>query len=193
MCNYQAVINVSRPILPYSFHFKKIDSRPVVAQRRERVYFVGYRDGHPFEFPEIKGNCPVIRDIIEAKVDPSYTLTDGTWQYVLHRQATTNWCNKVIMGLDEPSHTLTATYRAKPLNKQKGKKNPRRFTERECLRLMGFPEQFEVLGSRTQCYRQIGNSVVVPVIEQIGRAIVDQMPKYEKRMKGAVKDPGRSL
>jgi DNA (cytosine-5)-methyltransferase 1 len=39
---------------------------------------------------------------------------------------------------------------------------------------MGYPETFEIPVSDTQAYRQFGNSVVVPVIEFIGRALADQ-------------------
>ena len=42
----------------------------------------------------------------------------------------------------------------------------RKLTERECLRLMGFPEEY-LIGKGYQSYKQIGNSVVVPVIEKI--------------------------
>ena len=57
-------------------------------------------------------------------------------------------------------------------------KNPRRLTPRECARLMGFDKTcqsgFKIPVSDTQAYRQFGNSVVVPVIEEIALA----MSKY---------------
>ena len=48
-------------------------------------------------------------------------------------------------------------------------RNPRRLTPRECARLMGFPDSFEIPVSDTQAYRQFGNSVVVPVIATIAK------------------------
>ncbi len=47
----------------------------------------------------------------------------------------------------------------------------RRLTPRECLRLMGFPESYRIVVSDAQLYREAGNSVVVPVVEAIGREI----------------------
>lgn len=46
---------------------------------------------------------------------------------------------------------------------------PRRLTPRECARLMGFPDDFVIPVSDTQAYRQFGNSVVVPVMQEVAR------------------------
>jgi len=40
----------------------------------------------------------------------------------------------------------------------------RKLTPRECLRLMGFPDDFKIEVSDTQMYRQAGNSIVVDVL-----------------------------
>ena len=43
----------------------------------------------------------------------------------------------------------------------------RKLTPRECLRLQGFPEGFEIVVSDTQVYKQAGNAMSVNVIEMI--------------------------
>ncbi len=40
----------------------------------------------------------------------------------------------------------------------------RKLTPRECLRLMGFGDNFKIVVSDTQMYRQAGNSIVVDVL-----------------------------
>jgi DNA (cytosine-5)-methyltransferase 1 len=40
----------------------------------------------------------------------------------------------------------------------------RKLTPRECLRLMGFRDSFQIVVSDTQMYRQAGNSIVVDVL-----------------------------
>ena len=40
-------------------------------------------------------------------------------------------------------------------------------TPRECARIMGYRDTFKIPVSDTQAYKQFGNSVVVPVIEEI--------------------------
>jgi DNA (cytosine-5)-methyltransferase 1 len=47
----------------------------------------------------------------------------------------------------------------------------RLLSEAECKAIMGFPKNFKIPVSRTQMFRQMGNSVAVPVIKQIANRI----------------------
>jgi DNA (cytosine-5)-methyltransferase 1 len=47
----------------------------------------------------------------------------------------------------------------------------RKLTPRECLRLMGFRDNFKIVVSDTQAYRQAGNSIVVDVLMAILKQI----------------------
>ncbi len=72
----------------------------------------------------------------------------------------------------EIAHTLTATmhkmHRAAFDNYLTYKDDKiRKLTPRECLRLMGFSEDFKIVVSDTQMYRQAGNSIVVDVLKKI--------------------------
>lgn len=44
---------------------------------------------------------------------------------------------------------------------------PRRLHPRECARLMGFPDSYQINPNRNQAYKQFGNSVVVDVLQYI--------------------------
>ena len=48
----------------------------------------------------------------------------------------------------------------------------RKLTPRECLRLMGFSDNFKIVVSDTHIYRQSGNSIVVNVLESIVKEII---------------------
>ena len=48
----------------------------------------------------------------------------------------------------------------------------RRLTPRECARLQGYPDSFVFPCSASQTYKQLGNSVSVPVVEAIAKNIV---------------------
>jgi len=50
----------------------------------------------------------------------------------------------------------------------------RKLTMRECYRLQGFPESFEFHRSPVAAYRQIGNSVPVPMIAEVIRSAITQ-------------------
>ena len=48
----------------------------------------------------------------------------------------------------------------------------RLLTANECKMIMGFPIDFKIPVSRTQMYRQMGNSVAVPVVTAVAQEIV---------------------
>ena len=68
--------------------------------------------------------------------------------------------------------------RSEILIAQRGK-NPRRLTPRECARLQGFPDDFKIPVSDTQAYKQFGNSVVVPLMENVAKLIVKEIAELE--------------
>ena len=75
---------------------------------------------------------------------------------------------------DSVTRTLSARYHkdgSEILIKRRNA-NPRRLTPREASRLMGFPSDWKIPVSDTQAYRQFGNSVVVPLVEEVARRIV---------------------
>ena len=53
----------------------------------------------------------------------------------------------------------------------------RMLTEREALRLMGFPDDFKIVVSRAQMYKQAGNSIVVDVLMHILQLVLPNL-KY---------------
>ena len=83
--------------------------------------------------------------------------------------------------MDGVSRTISARYHKEGSEifiAQKGK-NPRRLTPRECARLQGFPESFVIPVSDTQEYRQFGNSVVGPLIENVANLIGEKIDLLE--------------
>lgn len=60
-------------------------------------------------------------------------------------------------------------------------KYKRKLTERECLRLMGFPATYKIRENYHQSYKQIGNSVVVPVIEALSKGIIEILNSIDKK------------
>jgi DNA (cytosine-5)-methyltransferase 1 len=45
---------------------------------------------------------------------------------------------------------------------------------------MGFPDEYRIVVSDTQAYKQYGNSVAVPVVNSIAMRIWDVLKKVEK-------------
>lgn len=49
----------------------------------------------------------------------------------------------------------------------------RRLTEREMLRLQGFPDSFKITGSYSAARKLIGNSLAIPCVTSILRSLFD--------------------
>jgi DNA (cytosine-5)-methyltransferase 1 len=181
--------------LGYKTAHKVIDGKYYVPQHRERTYIVGFDrkivpDDFEFQFPEPEKtvkpeNMPKLKDILEKHVDAKYTLTDHLWAY-LQKYAEKHKAkgNGFGFGIADPeSHTRTLSARyykdgSEILIAQKGK-NPRRLTPRECARLMGFDDDYLIPVSDTQAYRQFGNSIIVPVVYEIAKRIVNVLNQYD--------------
>ena len=52
----------------------------------------------------------------------------------------------------------------------------RELTPRECLRLMGFSDNFKIEVSDTSIYQQAGNSIVVDVLIHIMNKVIESYP-----------------
>jgi len=167
--------------LGYTVYYKIIDGQSVVPQHRERIFLVGFREPRHFEFPHFPKAGPKLGSILEPQPDPKYTLTDHLWNYLQnyaakHKAAGNGFGYGLVTG-DDVTRTLSARYHkdgSEILIAQKGK-NPRRLTPRECARLMGYPEDYKIVVSDTQAYRQFGNSVVVPVVERIATSVISAL------------------
>jgi len=186
------VIKESLNELNYEVFYAILDGQNFVPQHRERIIIVGfdrerYGDGVHFDFNitpvEPK---PVMKSILEKRVDDKYTLSDKLWiylqNYAAKHKAAGNGFGYGIASLDGVSRTISARYYkdgSEILIKQKGK-NPRRLTPRECARLQGFPEDFKIPVSDTQAYRQFGNSVVVPLMANVAELIMQNIEQIEE-------------
>ena len=53
----------------------------------------------------------------------------------------------------------------------------RKMTPREWARLQGFPDDFKIVVSDAQAYKQFGNSVAVPAIQATALKIIEKI-KY---------------
>lgn len=167
--------------LGYKINYEILSGKDFsVPQNRRRLYIIGYLDtSKNFEFPQALDVSTFVGDILEKEVDKSCTISDKQWNYFRKRsQREIGGFGKYHVYTGEESYTCTllATYQrhCERILIKMSTGNPRRLTERECARLQGFPESFiidKVSGS--QIYKQLGNSVCVPVI----RAIAEQIQK----------------
>jgi DNA (cytosine-5)-methyltransferase 1 len=193
------VITQTLKELGYIFTYKIVDAANWVPQHRERIFIIGVNpkkiknasmeDIIIPEKPDAKYRYRRFKDIIENNVSDEYTLGPGTWDTLKrHKEHHAQEGNGFGYGLhrlpidgDKITRTISARYHkdgAEILIEQKGKR-PRRMTVTEAMQLQGFDKRKYIFPvSRTQAYRQIGNSVAVPAIQATAETLIDLLTKY---------------
>ncbi len=196
---FEVIRHTLEDILGYVVNWKIVDGAKWVPQHRERIFIVGYdpkqvkikSKGEIIipEKPEANYVYPELNSIIQEKVE-GHTLGPGTWdtleRHKAHHAAAGNGFGYGLHTIPIPdgkvTRTISARYHkdgAEILIEQKGKR-PRRLTINEAMQLQGYdPKLFQFPVSKTQSYKQIGNSVVVPAIQacafQIAKVIKDNV------------------
>lgn len=145
-----------------------------IPQNRERVFCVSvYGDSIDFEFPEPVELKISMYDMLEKNVDDSYYLRNGQVlpefldQKVSYCLDSNYWKGVTLHSFLEKHRRQIVTDRMNP----DGTYTPRRLTPKETWRLMGVKDsdidKAMQVNTKTNLYRQSGNSIVVPVLEGI--------------------------
>lgn len=152
-----------------------------VPQIRERIFVVALRETEDeFEWPKPISRKTKVGDILEKRAPDKYTISNKLWEGHKRRKAAHkkagNGFGYSLFNKDSPyTSTMSARYYkdgSEILICQGLNKNPRKITPREAARLQGFPEDFRIVVSDTQSYRQFGNSVCIPVVREIAKSLV---------------------
>ena len=83
---------------------------------------------------------------------------------------------------DGISHCLTAKMGTGGNNVPVVVELGRKLTVKECLKLMGFPDNFKIEENKLQSYKQVGNSVPLSVIKLIAEEIVKILNRYKNSL-----------
>ncbi len=165
--------------LGYSVNYKIMNSYHFgLPQWRERVFIVACRHfRQPFRFPLPYTSVIPLGDVLEKVVPKKYTISDYNLKALKAREDKykrfTQFLDPENLPLGSYTRTLQASYfKSQPeiLVKQEGQ-NPRKLTPRECARLMGFTDSFRLHPNDRQAWKQLGNSVAIPVVKAIATSI----------------------
>lgn len=124
-----------------------------------------------------KGNIKIIESPFDpSRIDDKYVLSNLVRKYVL-TPGTKTFKTSIKYDLDV-ARTLLSTmgnrHRAgvdNYMTDKGGEDKLRMLTEREALRLMGYSDNFKIVVSRAQMYKQAGNSIVVDVMLAVVKEI----------------------
>ena len=159
-----------------------------IPQNRERIYIICFRekdDYKKFRFPIKTDRHIEIKDFIEDNIDDKYYYTDKLkiwekinqgvskhidtntiYQYRRYyiRENKKNICPTLTANMGTGGHNV-------PLLKDN--KGIRKLTPKECFKLQGFPQTFNLpIISDNKLYKLAGNAVTVSVVEKIAEEIV---------------------
>ncbi len=161
-------------------------------QNRNRWYGVGFRKDlellSEFEFPEKCDLKITLNEIIKRNISSEYAITKTAKSNILTyledyknsdkfnpnniliaNEVRASRCNFKSDGI---APCLTAKMGTGGNNVPIVVDEFRKLTEKECLLLMGFPDWYRIKENNMQSYKQIGNSVAVPIIEEIAQKII---------------------
>lgn len=169
-----------------------------VPQIRRRVFIVGVRDRvegyslHDLVVP-VSERMPVMADVLHPEdgsevVEEPYTSGElgmvGDWyvlslknwgRYMRAAKASQQYGNGYGYAFVYPDQNTTALLSGQPRSPLVLRVGglPRRLTERETARVMGFGDGWVMPSSYTATWRQLGNAVVPGVVELIGQHLME--------------------
>ena len=188
-------------LLGYKVSWKVLNASDFgVAQNRERLVIIGHQKDF-FDFTKLKTKPkPVLKDILDKDVafeflnEPFTLIDDPKVQdsgliFIGYRNKTIRKAG-VRPGTEHLSrvhkqpnriYSTEGLHPALPSQESSGrfwiydKGRVRKLTINECYKIMGFPEKFIKINNTAELYRQIGNSVCVPMIKEISKQIKAQL------------------
>ncbi len=197
----QVILNTLREDLGYTVFYKVLNAKEYgVAQLRERIYIVGFKnagDSFDYPLPLPQEERKVIRDIIEENpVDARYYLSTSYLAalkaHKARHQALGHGFGYEVRSLDDVAGTIVCGGMGKERNLivderqtdftvrthikgEYNKEGLRKMTPLEWERLQGFPDNWTAGIADVHRYKQMGNSVAVPVIQAVSENIIKQL------------------
>lgn len=172
-----------------------------VAQNRERTIIIGSRNQIEFNFNLLEKQQPIsMSDILEEGEfeyleEEEYTLIENPKKqpsgliFAGYRNKNTR-----TIGVRENTEHLSRVHKQPnriyssqgthpTLSSQESSgryfiyhnEKVRKLTLKECFRLMGFPDDFKLIGSQAKLYNRIGNSIVIPMVKEIAQQVKIQL------------------
>lgn len=176
--------------LNYSYDYRIMNALDYgLPQKRERIFLVGYRKPilFDFQFPPKEAKRKSLVDLLEDDVDAKYYASEYIRENrrakhqskhslsVWHENKAGNVC----------SYPYSCALRAGASYNYLLVNGERRMTEREMLRLQGFPDSYKIVAPYAQVRKQCGNAVpttmVRAVVNNIAPMLMREVAAEEER------------
>lgn len=178
-------------------------------QNRERIIIIGHKD-KKFDFSKIKKKPkPVLKDFLDKEndfewLDEPYTILDqqkrqdsglifaGYRNKTIRKAGVRQGTEHLSRVHKQPNriYSTEGVHPALPSQESSGRfwilhqGRVRKLTIEECYRIMGFPAHFKMISNRGELYKQIGNSVAIPMIKAVAEQIKIQLLSTQNVLNG---------
>lgn len=189
---FETMIEVLEQKLKYKVFYKVLNSMEYsnVPQNRERIFIVGFdpkqvKNFSSFEFPSKVKLTKTIKDVLEhTEQDSIYYYKEShryykslseklnssdtvyQWRRVYIRENKSNVCPTLTANMGGGGHNVPLIIDDFGI---------RKLTPLECLGFQGYPKSFKFPKgmANSHCYKQAGNSVVVPLVMKVAKLVSD--------------------
>lgn len=177
--------------LGYYTHYQVLNALDFgLPQKRERIIICGFRENVDFAFPlGVLGSHNSVKnlsEILESSVDKKYFVNEAIKSSRIARmkkEIAKPYITHENVGGSITPHHFSCALRAGASANYLLVNNERRLSEREMLRLQGFPESYKVVVPYSAFKKQIGNSVAVPVIEAVAKEMLKALNNFSKKQR----------
>jgi DNA (cytosine-5)-methyltransferase 1 len=171
-----------------------------VPQSRQRVYIVAFHHSlkvNSFDFPKSNGIRTTLMDFLDdndeialekyiikrddIKIKEGLTVDKDSQGFYFQRPIRVGTINKGGQGeriYHSLGHAITLSAYGGGIAGKTGCYEVngiyRRLTEKEIARISGYPSDFKAHPSKNQSYKQFGNSVVINVLQEIIKKVIDE-------------------
>lgn len=190
----KTILKILTEELNYRVTYQVLNSKDFgVPQNRERIYIVGFKRKSDFAFPAPLGTKVSISDILESGVAEKYFISERYWQCLQQHKARhqnkgngfgykiiekSGISNAIVVGGMGKERNLIIDRSLTALDPKYNNAFVRKMTPREWARLQGYPDDFKIHPIDTHAYKQLGNSVTVPVITAIAENMLKALDNY---------------
>jgi DNA (cytosine-5)-methyltransferase 1 len=152
--------------------------------KRERIFIVGFREPLHFNWPTGNVSMKPLKEILEPVVNEFYYASAQIKENRKNsREGKKTFSEATIWhenkGGNIGIHPFSCALRAGASYNYLLVNGERRLTEREMLRLQGFPESFNITVGYGAMRRLTGNSVAVPVVKAVVQNVVEALGKQQ--------------
>lgn len=163
--------------LGYQTHYKILNALDYgLPQKRERVFIVGFREPRLYNWNLKTKPMKPLREVLESEVPEFYHASEKIKENRKKSVEGKNINGDVTIwhenkGGNISPQSFSCALRAGASYNYLLVNGERRLTEREMLRLQGFPESYKIFGGYQAMRKLTGNSVAVPCVEEVLRSV----------------------